>query len=87
MPLQMKCGRGITKINDTNGAIKTLRGFKRTTLAPGKIINAMVNLPSSAFEFNNVKKLKMDVTAGEYELWYGNSSATKDLKMIKVIVQ
>jgi hypothetical protein len=29
----------------------------------------------------------MEVTPGEYELWYGNSSATSDLKMVKVTVQ
>ena len=35
----------------------------------------------------NDKTLKMDVTAGVYELWYGNSSAAKDLKMIKLTIQ
>jgi len=64
-----------------------LRGFKRTEVIAGKTVNAVIDLQSSAFEFYNSKTLKMDVTAGEYELWYGNSSATKDLKMIKVIVQ
>jgi beta-glucosidase len=44
-------------------------------------------LHSSAFEFYNNQTLKMDVTAGEYELWYGNSSAARDLKMIRVTVQ
>jgi beta-glucosidase len=29
----------------------------------------------------------MAVTPGEYELWYGNSSDTKDLKMAKVQIQ
>ncbi len=29
----------------------------------------------------------MTVTPGEYEIWYGNSSAHKDLKMIKVNMQ
>ena len=65
--------------------IKTLRGFKRTELAAGKTVNAVIDLHPSAFEFYNSKTLKME--AGEYELWYGNSSATKDLKMIKVTVQ
>lgn len=77
----------VKKVNDTNGAIKTLRGFKRTEVVAGKTANAVIDLQPSAFEFYNSKTLKMDVTAGEYELWYGNSSAAKDLKMIKVIVQ
>ena len=77
----------VKKLNDISGTIKTLRGFKRTELAAGKTVNAVIDLHPSAFEFYNSKTLKMDVTAGEYELWYGNSSATKDLKMIKVTVQ
>jgi beta-glucosidase len=77
----------VKKLNDNSGTIKTLKGFKRTELAAGKTVDAVIDLNSSAFEFYNSKTLKMDVTAGEYELWYGNSSAAKDLKVIKVIVQ
>jgi beta-glucosidase len=77
----------VKKVNDTNGAIKTLRGFKRTEVGTGKTVNAVIHLTPSAFEFYNDKTLKMDITAGDYELWYGNSSAIKDLKMIKVHVQ
>lgn len=77
----------VKKVNDTNGAIKTLRGFKRTEVGIGKTVNAVIDLTPYAFEFYNDKTLKMDVTAGDYELWYGNSSAIKDLKMIKVHVQ
>ena len=77
----------VKKVNDTNGAIKTLRGFKRTEVIAGKTVNAVIDLHPSAFEFYNSKTLKMDVTAGEYELWYGNSSAVKDLRMIKITIQ
>ncbi len=77
----------VKKVNDTNGPIKTLRGFKRTEVAAGKTVNAVIDLHSSAFEFYNDKTLKMDVTPGEYELWYGNSSAVKDLKMIKLTIR
>ena len=74
----------VKKVNDTTGTIKTLRGFKRTEVASAKTVSAAIDLHPSAFEFYNDKTLKMDVTPGEYELWYGNSSAAKDLKMIKV---
>ena len=77
----------VKKVNDTNGAIKTLRGFKRTEVAAGKTVNAVIDLHPAAFEFYNNTTLKMDVTAGEYELWYGNSAAVKDLKMVKIIVR
>lgn len=77
----------VKKVNDADGPVKTLRGFKRTEVAAGKTVNAVVDLLPSAFEFYNEKTLKVDVTAGEYELWYGNSSAAKDLKMIKINIE
>jgi beta-glucosidase len=77
----------VHKVNDTNGPLKTLRGFKRIEVAAGKTNEAAINLPSAAFEFYDETKLQMEVTPGEYELWYGNSSAAKDLKMAKVVIQ
>ncbi len=77
----------VRKVDNPSGALKTLRGFKRTEVPAGKAVNAVIDLHPSAFEFYNNKTLKMDTTAGEYELWYGNSSAAKDLKMIKVTIE
>jgi beta-glucosidase len=77
----------VKKLSDTTGTIRTLRGFKRMELAPGKTTNCVIDLQSSVFEFYNAETLKMDVTAGDYELWYGNSSAAKDLKMVKVTIE
>ncbi len=77
----------VRKTDDVNGPLKTLRGFKRTEVAAGKTGTATIILPYSAFEFYNNKELQMMVTAGEYEVWYGNSSDKKDLKMIKIVVQ
>lgn len=77
----------VRKVNDDKGPVKTLRGFKRIALSAGKTANAVIDLHPSAFEFYNDKTLMMDVTPGEYELWYGNSSASKDLKMLKVTIR
>jgi beta-glucosidase len=77
----------IKKVADPNGPVKTLRGFKRINVAAGKTAQAVVHLPYSSFEFYDEKSLQMTVTPGEYEVWYGNSSAQKDLKMIKVTIQ
>ncbi len=74
----------VRKVNDINGPIKTLRGFKRMYVDAGKTSEAVIELTANAFEFYDEKSLQMMVTPGEYELWYGNSSATKDLKMVKV---
>ena len=75
------------KVNDTNGFTKTLRGFQRINVAKGMTVNANIDLPYSAFDFYDDKALQVKVSPGEYELWYGNSSDAKDLKMVKVSVQ
>lgn len=77
----------VRKVNDTDGPIKTLRGFRRVKVSAGKRVEAFIGLPSEAFEFYDRASGKMTVTAGEYELWYGNSSDTKDLKMTKITVK
>ncbi|MBK5270984.1 MAG: fibronectin type III-like domain-contianing protein, partial [Bacteroidia bacterium] len=77
----------IRKADDTNGPLKTLREFKRMKVAAGKTGTAIITLPYKAFEFYSSNKLEMTVAPGDYEVWYGNSSATKDLRMIKVVVQ
>lgn len=77
----------VKKVNDAGGPVKTLRGFKRLEVAAGKTMNAVIELHPAAFEFYNNKTLQMQVTPGDYELWYGNSSASKDLKMLKLTIQ
>jgi len=76
----------IHKVNDTDGPLKTLKGFQRVEVAAGKTVQAVINLPYTAFEFFNRDSVRMDVTAGEYEIMYGNCSDTKDLKITKIIV-
>ena len=77
----------VHKKDDKNGPIKTLRSFQRVSLPKGKSVGASIELPSSAFEFFDQDMGAMTVTAGEYEIWYGNSSATKDLKLVSVTIK
>jgi beta-glucosidase len=77
----------VRKVNDTDGPLKTLRGFQRVDVAAGKMSRAVINLPYTSFEFFDRASGKMAVTAGKYEVWYGNSSDTKDLKMAKITIQ
>jgi len=76
----------VKKVNDTDGPSKTLRGFKRVDIKAGKTSQVSIDLPSSAFEFYDRSQLKMAVTSGEYELYYGSSSDSKDLKMKKITI-
>ena len=77
----------VHKANDTDGPLKTLKGFKRIELAAGKSGQALVNLPTSSFEFFDRTSGKMAVTPGEYEIWYGNSSDVRNLKMTLITIQ
>lgn len=77
----------VRKVNDADGPIKTLRGYQRVDVPAGKTRNAVVTLPYSSFEFYDRKSGKVTVTAGEYEIFYGNSSDSKDLKSLKIRVQ
>jgi beta-glucosidase len=76
----------VRKVNDTDGPSKTLRAFQRVEVPAGKIGQATVPLPYDAFEFYDEKALQLKVTPGEYEVWYGNSSAAADLKKLTVNV-
>ena len=74
----------VKKMNDIEGPIKTLRGFQQVELAAGKTAQAIIELTPSAFEFYDWSQRKMLVTPGEYDVYYGNSSDTNDLKSIKI---
>lgn len=76
----------VRKVGEKDGPIKTLRGYQRVTLAAGKKTLAEISLPPSAFEFYDRAKGQMAVAGGEYELLYGNSSASGDLKVEKITI-
>ncbi|WP_281225586.1 xylan 1,4-beta-xylosidase [Flavobacterium aquiphilum] len=77
----------VRKLNDSNGPLKTLKAFKRINLKAGEKQNVTIDLPASSFEFYDTKINKMNVASGEYEVYYGNSSDVKDLKMTTVFIK
>jgi beta-glucosidase len=77
----------VRKVNDADGPLRTLRGFQWVDVALGKTGQAVINLPYTSFEFFDRATGKMAVTAGEYEVFYGNSSDAKDLKTARITVQ
>jgi beta-glucosidase len=74
----------VRKVNSTDGLIKTLRGFKRVLVASGKTETVTLDLPAKTFEFFDQSNGAVQVTPGDYELLYGTSSDSKDLKSIKI---
>jgi len=77
----------VRKVNDIEGPIKTLKGFKRVEVAKGKTEQAVIVLPPSSFEFYDWAKREMAIVPGEYEIYYGNSSEKENLKKIAVNIQ
>jgi beta-glucosidase len=77
----------VKRVNDNDGPLKTLRGFKRIEVAAGKTVQAEVTLPYTSFEFYDRPTGTMVVKPGEYEVFYGNSSDTHSLKTVKITVQ
>ncbi|MFA9390376.1 MAG: xylan 1,4-beta-xylosidase [Prolixibacteraceae bacterium] len=76
----------LRKVNDREGPLKTLKGFKRVEVLAGKTESVSIDLPSSAFEFYDWSQGDVKVTAGQYEIYYGNSSDAKDLKSTKITI-
>ena len=77
----------VRKVNDIEGPLKTLRGFKRVEIPAGKTQQVSIDLTPSSFEFFDWSQRKMMVTPGEYEVYYGNSSDSKELKSGEITIQ
>ena len=69
---------------DTDGPIKTLRGFSRVELKAGETKNVAVDMPRESFECWDSSSNTMRVMKGKYTLFVGSSSMEKDLQQIKV---
>lgn len=76
----------VKRIGDTDGPLKSLKAYKRVQLAKGKNATIEMTLPYKSFENYDVQLGEMRVSPGKYEIMYGNSSASKDLKVLEVEV-
>ena len=77
----------VRKVGDTDGPIKTLRAFKRVPVLQGQTATATLNLPAKSFEFYNREAGSVKVSPGDYEVLYGTSSDSKDLKSLKITIK
>lgn len=69
---------------DTNGPIKTLRGFQRVSLKAGEHKTVAISMPRERFALWDTESNTMRVKGGEYILFVGNSSRAEDLKEIRI---
>ena len=73
----------IRKTDDPAGPIKTLRGFERVTIAPGKTANVEITLTDETFNWWDETTQNVNPVHGKYELLYGGSSADDALKVLE----
>ena len=69
---------------DTDGPLKTLRGYQRVNLKPGETRTVAIEMPREDFEVWDNTTNSMRVIPGAYQLMVGSSSADKDLRKLNV---
>ena len=65
---------------DPDGPMKSLRAFQRIEVKAGQTATATLTLTPQSFEFFDTETNTMRTKRGTYELFYGNSSRTEDLR-------
>lgn len=71
---------------DADGPLKSLKAYQRVTVKAGQTANAVITLDSKSFELFDATTNTVRTKGGKYEVYYGNSSADKDLKKVNVTV-
>ena len=74
----------VKDLQDTDGPRISLRGFARVDLKPGEQKTVDITLTPKEFEFYDPSIYTTRIKPGDYEIYYGNSSDDKSLKMIPV---
>lgn len=70
----------VRKADDTEGPLKSLRGFQRVRITPGQTVEVCFSLTEETFLNWNEEKQDMVPTKGTWELLYGGNS--RDLKSV-----
>ena len=69
---------------DTEGPLKSLRGFQRVTLKAGETKTVTIPLTRKTFELWDGVTSTMRIKAGNYEVMCGRSSADNDMKVLEM---
>ena len=72
--------------DDEGGPLQSLKGFTRITLKPGEQGVATIPIPRETFERWDAETNTMRIVPGRYTLYYGTSSAEKDLKALSYLL-
>ena len=77
----------LRKQGDTEGAIKTLRAFKRVHIPAGKALDVEIELTPKQLEWWNDQTGSMQTTTGTYDVMVGKSSQDSDLQVLTLVLQ
>ena len=72
---------------DTDGPRQVLRAFKRVAIAKGAMQEVTIELTDAAFEWFDPQTNTMHPLAGEYEILYGGTSDSSQLKTVSLTYQ
>ncbi len=72
---------------DTDGPLKSLKAYQRVSVKAGQTADVVITLDSKNFELFDASTNTVRAKAGNYEVYYGNSSADKDLKKVNVSLE
>ena len=75
----------VSRPDDAEGPIKTLRGYKRVSLKAGAAAEVRIPVDEETFLWWNPESGRMNPLAGEYVLHYGDTSDDAGLKQIKYV--
>lgn len=74
----------IRDLQDPEGPLKSLRGFKRINVKPGQTAKAVIELNKESFEFWDEATNTMRVKPGKYAILVGTSSDDKNMKELTI---
>lgn len=77
----------VRRVDDTDGPVRSLRGFQRVSLRPGQQGMATFELDDESFLTFDPSTNQMRTLPGQYEVFYGTSSDSRDLKCVDVTLK
>ena len=72
----------VKALDNPTAPIKSLKGFQKVNIQPGKTAKVKITLTPEAFEYYDEKIDELSVRPGKYQILYGSSSRDEDLKAI-----
>ena len=77
----------VRDVNDTDGPVKSLRGFQRVSLKAGQTSAVTIPLTPKTFELWDAVTSTMRTKSGTYEVFCGTSSSDPDMKKLTLTIK